>query len=164
MAESYTFAGRTRVPLTKKLNPIWWFRNDLEQQLPEWYHPEWSHPRRVFYWYYLRNPLQNCRAVCGWWAFAIVALLAYLVYPPAIPVAILFIGGVQDRNYTVTGRVPVLTVQRNDLVPPEHGFQWCIIWLPVPRVFISYSGKYFVWYAGWQPHGFAGFKFNLHHE
>jgi hypothetical protein len=31
--------------------------------------------------------------------------------------------GVQDRNYTVIGRHPVLTVQRDDLQPPERGFQ-----------------------------------------
>jgi hypothetical protein len=32
----------------------------------------------------------------------------------------------------------------------------------VPRPFISYSGKYVVWYAGTQPTGIFGLKFNLH--
>lgn len=33
--------------------------------------------------------------------------------------------GVQDRNYTVVGRTPVLTVQRDDLQPPERG--WAVV-------------------------------------
>jgi hypothetical protein len=123
VVDKYTFSGRTRVPLIKKLNPIWWFGNDTEQSADEapWYHPEWSRARRYFYWNFLRNPLQNFRC---------------------------FMIGVQDRNYVVTGRYPVLTVQRDDLVSREYGFQCSVIWLLVPRPFISYSGKYVVWYVG----------------
>jgi hypothetical protein len=29
--------------------------------------------------------------------------------------------------------------------------------------FVSYSGRRVVWYLGWQPSGFFGAKFNLHH-
>jgi len=36
----------------------------------------------------------------------------------------------------------------------------CGVQLP----FVSYSGKRVVWYAGWQPSGFFGLKFNLHRE
>jgi hypothetical protein len=137
IVDKHTFWDRTRVPLIKKLNPIWWFRNDTEQSADAapWYHPEWSRARRYFYWNFLRNPLQNFRC---------------------------FIVGVQDRNYAVTGRYPVLTVQRDDLVPPEYGFQCSMIWLLVPRPFISYSGKYVVWYVGTQPTGIFGLKLNLH--
>jgi hypothetical protein len=137
VVDKHTFWGRTRVPLIKKLNPIWWFRNDTEQSADEapWYHPDWSRARRYFYWNFLRNPLQNFRC---------------------------FIIGVQDRNYAVTGRYPVLTIQRDDLVPPEYGFQCSVIWLRVPRPFVSYSGKYVVWYVGTQPTGIFGLKFNLH--
>jgi hypothetical protein len=62
----------------------------------------------------------------------------------------------------VTGRYPVLTVQQDDLVAREYGFQCSVIWLLVPRPFISYSGKYVVWYVGTQPTGIFGLKFNLH--
>jgi hypothetical protein len=44
IVDKHTFWDRTRVPLIKKLNPIWWFRNDTEQSADAapWYHPEWS--------------------------------------------------------------------------------------------------------------------------
>jgi hypothetical protein len=132
--------GRTRKPLLKKLNPIWWFLNDDEQKATDadaqWYHPEWPQWRRVLYWNFMRNPLQNFRC---------------------------YVVGVQDRNYSVWGRAPVMTVQRNDLQPPERGFQWCVLALGSLRLpFVSYSGRRVVWYLGWQPSGFFGAKFSLH--
>ena len=69
-----------------------------------------------------------------------------------------YVLGVQDRNYTVVGRAPVLTVQRDDLQPPERGWQWCLLKLPLPLPFVSYSGPRSVFYVGWQPTGFFGFK------
>jgi hypothetical protein len=53
-----------------------------------------------------------------------------------------FVIGLQDKNYTVTGRAPVMTVQRNDLEPPETGWQWCVLYggdLWVPRFLSSTS-------------------------
>lgn len=136
--DSYTFTGRTRIPLSKKLNPIWWFQNDTQQTVDQapWYNPTWPEWKRKLFWSF-RNPLQNFRA---------------------------YVVGVQDKNYIVKGKSPVLTVQRNDLSPPETGWQWCYLTggdLWIPRGFISYSGK-IVFYAGWQPNGFFGFKFNIH--
>lgn len=131
-----TVSGRTPIPLSKKINPLWWFGNDTEQTVDQakWFmsgKPEWL---RWLCWQ-VRNPLQNFRA---------------------------FVAGVQDRNYTVIGRAPVLTVQRNDLPPPiNEGFQWCVIHLAIPLPFVSYSGSTFVWYFGWQPTGFFGVKFNI---
>lgn len=139
MADTFIFTGRVRKPLGKKLNPVWWVQNDDEQtvdQAPD-YHPEWPHWRRWLIWNVFRNPLQNFRA---------------------------YVVGVQDRNYTVVGRSPVLTAQRNDLSPPEFGWQWCVIKLAVPLPFVSYSGRRVVWYAGWQACGFFGVKFNLTHR
>jgi hypothetical protein len=136
--ESYTFTGRTLKPTALKRNPIHWFGNTEEQQLPDWYRPAWSQWRRRLYWYYLRNPLQNFRC---------------------------YVLGVQDRNYTVTGRAPVPTVQRDDLVPPERGWQWCVLnggTLRLPLPFVSYCGRHVTWYRGWQPTGFAGAKFVVH--
>ena len=59
------YKGLPRYPLSKKLNVCWWFGNEMEQQLADapWYRPEWPEWRRRFYWLYLRNPLQNFRAV-----------------------------------------------------------------------------------------------------
>jgi hypothetical protein len=129
---------RTRKPWTSKINPAWWFMNDDEQRVEDapWYRPEWPAWFRVVVWNFLRNPLQNFRA---------------------------YVVGVSDRNYVVRGRAPVMTVQHNDLVPPEYGYLWCVIelrWLRLP--FVSYSGRHVVWYAGWQPSGFFGCRFNLH--
>jgi hypothetical protein len=84
------------------------------------------------YWNVFRNPLQNFRA---------------------------YVLGASDKNYWVCGREPVMTVQRNDLVPPEDGYQSCVLYggeLWLPRLFLSYSGKSFVWYVGHQPSGFWG--------
>jgi hypothetical protein len=135
--DNAAFTGRVSKPWYKKINPIWWWQNDDEQTVDQapWYHPEWSQWRRWLVWNVFRNPLQNFRA---------------------------YVVGVQDRNYTVYGKAPVLTVQRNDLQPPETGWQWCYIALtPFYLPFISYSGKRIVWYAGWQPNGFFGFKLNF---
>jgi hypothetical protein len=89
MTEIQTIDGRSLKPLLQKLNPIWWFENDDEQHVSDapWYHPEWPQWRREFYWNFLRNPLQNFRC---------------------------YVLGVADRNYTVAGRTPVMTVQRDD--------------------------------------------------
>jgi hypothetical protein len=136
MIESQEITGRTPVPLRKKLNPIWWFGKDLEQTLAEaaWYMPDAPQWKRRLFWEF-RNPLQNFRAV---------------------------VIGVGDRNYKVTGKAPVLAVQRDDLDPPETGWQWCVIRLGLLLLpFVSYSGPRLVCYAGWQPSGFFGFKFNV---
>ena len=109
--------------------------NQTVDQAP-WYHPEWSYRRRWWTWNVIRNPLQNFRS---------------------------FVIGVQDRNYTVTGKAPIC-VQRDDLVPPQLGWQWSVIHLLIPRPFVSYSGKSVVWYAGWQPNGFFGVKWNMREE
>jgi hypothetical protein len=135
---SAAISGRVKVSLWLKFNPIWWFFNDAEQNLAqaEWYNSDLPQWQRALLWH-LRNPLQNFRA---------------------------FVAGVADKNYTVRGRPPVMTIQRNDLFPPETGWQWCVLaggdlWFP--RFFVSYSGKRVVWYFGHQPTGFWGAKFNL---
>jgi hypothetical protein len=135
--DSYTWTGRARKAWYKKINPVWWFMNDDNQTIDqaEWYHPEWPRWRRWLIWNVLRNPLQNFRS---------------------------FVVGVQDRNYTVIGRAPVLRVQRDDAIPPETGWQWCVCKTLLPRPFVSYSGTKVLWYLGWQPNGFFGAKFNFH--
>jgi hypothetical protein len=134
-----TITGRKRASLQQKMNPVWWFMNSSEQTVNEapWYRPAWPYWRRWLYWS-LRNPLQNLRA---------------------------FVVGVSDKNYNIIGRAPVMCVQRNDLLPSETGFQWCVLHggdLRMRRFFVSYSGKRVVWYFGHQPTGFFGCKFNLH--
>src|SRR5262245_20208664 len=133
--ETVEITDRTLKPTELKASPLWWLGNDDEQQLSEapWYRPEWPEWRRHLYWYYFRNPLQNLRA---------------------------FVIGLSDRNFTVTGRAPVMTIQRDDI--GEIGWQWCVIYLNGWMFpFISYSGKRLVFQAGWQPNGFATFKINI---
>jgi hypothetical protein len=133
--QSAEITGRTLKPLSKKLNPVWWFQNEDEQNLTEapWFMPDSAQWYRQLRWE-LRNPLQNFRC---------------------------YVVGVQDRNYRVTGKAPVMSVQRDDLDPPETGFQWCWLRLTIPLPFISYSGKGWQGYAGWQPSGFFGFKLDV---
>jgi hypothetical protein len=55
-----------------------------------------------------------------------------------------------------------MTVQRDDLAPPENGWQWCVIKLGALRLpFVSYAGPRIVCYLGWQPSGIFGAKFNI---
>ena len=132
-----------RTPCPKNIQTwAWMLRNDYQQQLPDWYQPQWPLERREFYWNNLRNPLQNAR--CFTW-------------------------GWMDRNYEVEvteGRFdqPFL-IQRNDLTPPEDGYQKCKL-TPIdgsdaPRTFTSYCSPKLVWYLGTQPSGLYGAKFNI---
>jgi len=161
MIESHVNEGRTKVSLAKKLNPLWWFMNDVEQTVEQapWYIPEKPLWWRYVMWTFVRNPLMNLHCFGFGWSWllvvAVVVALHFLVgaswwWLLLLPV---FTGGVQDRNYVVTGRAPVMTVQRNDLNPPETGIQWCVSWLPLPLPFVSYCGKKTVAYLGWQPSG-----------
>ena len=73
-----------------------------------------------------------------------------------------YVFGVCDRNFTVRGVAPAMWISRNDLDPPCTGLKWSIISLGCLRLpFISYAGARFLAYAGWQPNGFFGVKFNL---
>ena len=131
--ETFDVTSRTKAPLWKKLTPVWWFMNDQEPKPPSWYLPRRKALLRVVSWY-LRNPLQNFGN---------------------------YVLGVCDRNFTVYGTAPVMMVMWDDAVPPRKGWKWSVIklgWLRLP--FISYSGRV-VFYAGWQPNGFFGFKFNI---
>jgi hypothetical protein len=136
--ESFQVEGRIKVSLWQKCNPLWWALNTTEQTVDDarWYLPERPYWWRWLCWNVFRNPFQNLSC---------------------------FVIGVQDKNYTVTGREPASCVQRDDLRPPELGWQWCMLHggdLWWPRPFVSYSGKRNRWYAGWQPSGFARVKVN----
>lgn len=128
------------IPLSKKLNPIWWFGNDSEQQVEEapWYHPEWPEWKRRLYWTYFRNPLQNFRA---------------------------FVIGVKDREFetkVIAGNPDPAVIQRDDV--GERGFQVTTLKLKnsgISLPFVSYSGDRWVFQFGWQPStGFFGAKVN----
>jgi hypothetical protein len=67
-----------------------------------------------------------------------------------------------DRNFTVRGPAPAMWTTYDDLDPPRTGLKWSIIRLGCLRLpFISYASARFLAYAGWQPNGFFGVKFNL---
>jgi hypothetical protein len=63
--DRYTYTERAVKPLSLKLNPIWWLKNDDEQKLDDgttdWYRPGQPQWLRRLAWE-LRNPFQNLRA------------------------------------------------------------------------------------------------------
>jgi hypothetical protein len=134
------YTGRKRVPIKKKLNPVWWFGNDHEQKVTDpdaaWYLPRRPEWQRELMWS-LRNPLQNFRA---------------------------YVIGVQDRNYrvkVVRGHPDANVVQRDDV--GESGWQVAMLHFPsrVQLPWLSYSGRRLVFQAGWQPSGFFGLKLTV---
>ena len=137
MVESVAVTGRTSQPFRKKLNPVWWLLNDGEQTLDQapWYKSDYPWLIRYLFWNFLRNPMMNFRN---------------------------YVIGVGDRNYKVLGKRPAMTIQRDDLCPPELGWQWSLIRLNCGVIlpFFSYCGKRLVIQCGWQPFGYAEIKIN----
>jgi len=135
-----TVTGRERCP--EKLKTIaWGLHNDYEQQLSTapWFEPDKPQSERERDWS-IRNPFQNAR---------------------------MFILGWADRNYSVEvteGRFdqPML-LQRDDLSPPEFGWQKCVLRLldgSETRRYESFAGPKLLTQSGTQPNGFyAGIKF-----
>jgi len=132
--------GRQSCPSDLKKNLGWWFRNDYEQNLSDapWFEPDKDQATRERDWG-LRNPLQNAR---------------------------MFVWGCADKNYTVEvieGHMNPMVVQRDDLVPPEQGYQRLRLYAfedgSPERRFVSYCSKHLVYYKGTQPTGFFGVKF-----
>jgi hypothetical protein len=131
---SATVTGRTLQPWYKKINPIWWLKNDGEPWPPDWQLPGYPYWIRVISWY-LRNPFSNFGS---------------------------YVIGVSDRNFTVIGMPPVLTTAWNDLPGGRTGWKYSIIHLGYLRLpFVSYVGKHVMWYAGWEAGGYFGFKWNI---
>jgi hypothetical protein len=133
--------GRERCPGNLKLNPLWWYRNDYEQQLSEapWFEPDKSQADRERDWA-LRNPFQNAN---------------------------LFLWGVADRNYTVTvveGDPDPMVVQRDDLQPPQYGWQRALLTLDdgSTKTWASYASVGLHWSWGCQPSGVFEVKLNFH--
>lgn len=132
--EEVLVEGRQKFPPYKKLNLVWWFLNEYESMPPDWYHHGQNFWLRLVSWY-IRNPFQNA----GNYVF-----------------------GVCDRNFTVRGPAPAMWTTYDDLDPPRTGLKWSIIRLGCLRLpFVSYVSARFLAYAGWQPNGFFGVKFNL---
>lgn len=142
MSETVQVTGRIRKPAELKADRTWWFQNDDEQRVTEatWYMPGQPEWERELFWN-LRNPAQNFRA---------------------------YVIGVQDLNYSVTGRAPAMTIQRDDMRPIQFGWQWAFLHggdLKWPLPFLSYSGRRFGFQLGWQPNGFfIGAKIYIHKE
>ncbi|PWT74187.1 MAG: hypothetical protein C5B60_07070, partial [Chloroflexi bacterium] len=132
--------GREPCPANLKANPLWWWRNDYEQDLAHatWFEPDKDQTTRERDWA-LRNPLQNAR---------------------------LFVWGCADKNYTVEvveGHMNPMVVQRDDV--GEQGYQRIRLFNfkdgSKERTFTSYCSSKVRWYWGTQPTGFYGVKFNL---
>ena len=173
--ETVAMTDRAAIPLTTKLNPLWWFVGpdgltvpDINNGTP--YLPDVKNVwLRRFYWFVCRNPLMNFVG---------------------------FVLGVEDNNYRVTGQAPVLLTTLRDAIPPRTGWGWAVLlpqfsvgalavalvlgllawfvtgWLWVPFVFaalkivgplpyVSYNRVGGVeFYLGWRPHS-GGFGFKL---
>jgi hypothetical protein len=68
-----------------------------------------------------------------------------------------FVIGVNDRDYTITGTVPVADGSLAD--SGRYGWKWSVIklkWMRLP--FISYAGTSIVFYLGWRSSGGFGLK------
>ncbi len=127
-----TVTGRTLQPWYRKINPIWWLLNDGEPWPPDWQLPGKPYWLRVISWY-LRNPLEN--------------FSNYII-------------GVSDRNYTAIGTPPIMVTAWNDV--GKTGWKYSVIHLGALRLpFVSYVGKRWMFYLGWQVGGFMGVKINL---
>lgn len=131
-------SGRTPVPWTKKINPIFWLQNGWENgwRAPlsnnnEPYLPNIKNQlARNFFWF-CRNPFANF---------------------------VEFVIGVKDRNFVVYSTRP----PANDTVPSDsgqRGFKASIImlcgWFPLP--YLAWSGG-IECYLGWRPEGHFGAK------
>jgi hypothetical protein len=141
-------SGRARCPPALKRNIAWWFRNDFEQQLPDWYEPNLPLQQRLNDWA-IRNPLQNAN---------------------------LFVWGIADRNYRVEvleGVDDPMVVQRNDVIDPATGkpgggYQRCKLTLDdgSVRYWTNFcraatpTKKGLVYSYGCQPSGIFELKYN----
>lgn len=129
--QAQQLSGRQKVSIWKKINPWWWLQNDLEPTAPSWYHPEWPIWLRDFAFNVVRNPLSNFTA---------------------------YVLGVKDRDYVIRGTYPVDCGTLADI--GQTGWKWSLIELKYVKLpFISYAGKYILFYLGWAWEGNIGAKF-----
>jgi hypothetical protein len=134
MIETVLCPGVERRSWLKKLNPIWWFGNDEDPAPTDWYMPSKPTWLRYMMWY-IRNPLRN--------------FSNYVV-------------GVTDRPHYVTGPQPAMANLWTDIDPTHFGWKWSVSSTKFLRLpFCSFENAYVIFYAGWQPYGFFGFKLNL---
>jgi hypothetical protein len=132
--QTISVSGRVKLPIWKKLNPVWWFLNEDDPDPPEWQLSGMPYIIRQLSWY-VRNPLHNFSK---------------------------YVLGVSDRNYTVIGTAPVYAATWSDVYPGKTGWKQSTIHLGKLRLpYISYDGEYVLWYAGWRWSGDFGFKFNI---
>ena len=142
--------GRERCPDNLKKDYAWWLRNDYEQSIGEapWYHSSLPLVLRETLWSF-RNPLQNAN---------------------------LFVFGVADRNYTVqlqegerdpaklSGVPAAMVIQRDDLIPPQTGWQRALLTLDdgSTRTWNSFVGRGVMIGWGCQPTGLFEWKLHPH--
>jgi hypothetical protein len=165
MKESYTYHWRTPLPWYRKINPLWLASNPDEPKPPADYKPTWPAWARSLAWW-VRNPFQGAGNYgfgysFAWGLAAMGALVVALHLSPLwLLLSLLTIGGVSDRNYTVTGPHPVLepTADNN---PALYGWRIFVIrWHGLPLPMVAFENGRCILYAGWQPTGFFGFKIN----
>jgi len=121
---------RKPYPLSKKLNPIWWFQNEWDPNPPDWSMPDSPMWLRRFNWWF-RNPFHNFGR---------------------------YVLGVGDQNYRVLfHKAPPKSVDHQP-IGLEHASLIFANGKKLPWYF--YASKNVSVYWGWQPTGFAGLKLN----
>lgn len=126
----YLVGGRKPYPASKKWNPIWWLGNEWDPDPPDWSMPGSSMWLRRINWWF-RNPFHNFGR---------------------------YVLGVGDKNYKVIfERLPP-----KDAINQPMGLERASLVFDDGKTlpWFFYGGKYFNFYWGWQPTGFAGLKLN----
>jgi len=166
--ESHTWAGRAKVPLLKKLNPLWLFGNDFEPDPPQWYVEQ--EPKLTRLKWYLRNNMQNCGSYGAFFFVGelsiVLSLIGYIVgFSPLWSLVLLLMpgpGGFQDHNFKVIGTAPILTTDAEDI--GKTGFMWkvCLLYGFIPLPYVSFCSSRWMFHYGWNPEGKHVRKLNIH--
>lgn len=126
--------GRMPKPAAQKLNPLWWVVNDWDKVPPDWSLPGNSEWLRAVNWWW-RNPFHNMGR---------------------------YVLGVGDQNYWVhiTRRDGYKTLTDSKGFSHQDLYGWEIGELVLDDgarlPWFAYGSDKAVFYAGWQPTGFAG--------
>jgi hypothetical protein len=121
---------REKIPLSKKLNLLWWCRNDWDKSPPAWSMPGYREWLRKLNWWF-RNPFHNFGR---------------------------YVLGVGDQNYVVRITRRDDQYLNGELKGWEIGEILLSKGRKLP--WYSYGSEKFVLYWGWQPTGFGGLKLN----
>ena len=163
--ETARVSEREKLPLWKKLNPLWWFGN-VDDDPPQFFMVKWRvWPVRVPVWFARWKTGKEIPEGMSAYRQFNTNWVRHLVWGLRNPMHnfMFYVVGVSDRNYDLVGPKPVRVTLLSDLDHVNRklrGFQWKLLWLNefIVLPFVSYSGDHWRLYAGWRPDGALGFK------